>query len=292
MSGRDLSCLCHGVEGLGRPRWCSSINRRRFFRVEFTGHYQWSLFHGERLLMKTSFGVPLAAPRWALDQLPFIANATRVLPTLTKEKASSLWTSVRAAMDQRHGTMLVVTDEAQAEAERLSTQALAVEPTPLTPELVRRVSGIDGAIFTNTDGICFALGVILDGQATQEGDPARGARYNSAVRYVGSRETPTLCVVVSEDGQVTMVPTLRPQVRRADIRRHVELLQASSVDNFHKAQQWLDKHRFYLSAEECQLVNRELDRLEAEPLSVGELRRVAKRFAPDVRMERGYYTDR
>jgi hypothetical protein len=289
MSGRDLSCLCHGAEGLAGLGVLIDPHAD-VFRVEFTGHYQWNLFYGERLLMRTSFGVP-SLPSVPLDQLPFIANATRVLPSLTKEKASSLWTSVRAAMDQRHGTMLVVTDEAKTEAIRLSTQALAVEPVPLTPELVRRVSGIDGAILTNTDGICFALGVILDGLATQDGDPARGARYNSAIRYVGSRDVPTLCVVVSEDGHVTMVPTLRPKVSHRDIERFIDLLRSSGVDNYLKAQKWLDKYRFYLTAEECEIVNRELARLDAEPRSPGELRYIVASFAPNSLMNKSYYSE-
>jgi len=289
MSGRDLACFCHGAEGLAGLGVLVDP-QANVFRVEFTGHYQWSLFYGQRLLMKTSFGVP-SLPSLPLGEHRFIANATRVLPSLTKEKAASLWTSVRAAMDQRHGTMLVVTDEAESEADRLSTQALAVEPVPLTPELVRRVSGIDGAILLNADGICFALGVILDGLATREGDPAQGARYNSAIRYVGSRDVPTLCVVVSEDGHVTMLPTLKAKVRRSDIRNHVDLLRSSDVDNYHRAQQWLDKHRFYLSAEECELVNRELERLDAAPRAVGELRYIVGMFTPDAQMNNGFYSE-
>jgi hypothetical protein len=289
MSGRDLSCLCHGAEGLA-GLGALIDPQANVFRVEFTGHYQWSLFYGQRLLIKASFGVP-TLPSVPLEERPFISNAVRVLPTLTREKAASLWTSVRAAMDQRHGTMLVVTDEAQAEASRLSMQALAVEPMPLTPELVRRVSGIDGAILANTDGICFALGVILDGLATQDGDPSQGARYNSATRYVSSRELPTLCVVVSEDGHVTMVPTLHPKIRHRELQRHIQLLQASGVETSYKVQLWLDKHRFYLNAEECEAVNRELARLEAAPQVDGERRFLVKRFTADVRMDASYYLD-
>ena len=289
MSGRDLSCLCHGAEGIAGLG--SLVDAQaNMFRIEFTGHYEWSLFYGAHLLMKTSFGVP-SLPSVPLDEARFIANAIRVLPSLTKEKAASLWTSVRASMAQRHGTMLVVTDEAKPEASRLSTQALAVEPVPLTPELVRRVSGIDGAILSDTDGICFALGVILDGLATQDGDPARGARYNSAVRYVGSRGAATLCVVVSEDGHVTMVPTLRPKVSHREIERRIELLKSSGIDNYHEAQQWLDRHRFYLRAAECDAVNHELARLDAEPRSVGELRSIVSAFAPHVQMDESYYAE-
>lgn len=289
MSGRDLVCLCHGSEGLAGLGMLTDRDAR-LFRVEFTDHYRWSLSYGERLLMKTSFGVP-ALPSVPLDEPSFVGNAIRVLPTLSSEKATSLWKSVHAAMEQRHGAMLVVTDVAQAEARRLATQALPVEPGPLTPDMVLQVSGIDGAILVNTDGVCFALGVILDGLATQDGDPARGARYNSAVRYVGLRHAPTLCVVISEDGHVNMIPTLRPQVRRAEILAHVELLKSSNRDNYHKAQLWLDRHRFYLNVEECDAINHELVRLGAEPSDVGELRYIVGTFEPNPEMNSSYYTD-
>ena len=52
------------------------------------------------------------------------------------------------------------------------------------------------------DTTCHAIGAILDGRAMGTGDPARGARYHSALRYVLSSEQPSLAVVVSEGGRV------------------------------------------------------------------------------------------
>ena len=49
--------------------------------------------------------------------------------------------------------------------------------------------------------------VILDGQATTHGDPARGARFNSAVRYVTSAAGKALAVVVSENGFFDVLPS-------------------------------------------------------------------------------------
>ena len=50
----------------------------------------------------------------------------------------------------------------------------------LSPELIERISGIDGAVLLDRDCKCHAIGVILDGMASQSGDPSRGARFNSA----------------------------------------------------------------------------------------------------------------
>jgi len=41
----------------------------------------------------------------------------------------------------------------------------------LTPEVFRRVSGIDGAVMVDAAGICYAVGVILDGMAATECTP-------------------------------------------------------------------------------------------------------------------------
>ena len=56
------------------------------------------------------------------------------------------------------------------------------------------------------------MGVILDGKSRpNRGTPTRGARYNSAVRYVESSPYPCLAVVVSEDGMVDIVTRKREE---------------------------------------------------------------------------------
>src|SRR5438093_663242 len=54
------------------------------------------------------------------------------------------------------------------------------------------------------DGKCHGIGVILDGLAGDGENPARGARYNSAVRYL-RRNPDSLIVVVSEDRTVDTI---------------------------------------------------------------------------------------
>ena len=60
------------------------------------------------------------------------------------------------------------------------------------------------------DGVGQGIGVILEGSATDQGDPSRGARYNSAIRYVETiSKNPNyancFAVVISEDGDVDMI---------------------------------------------------------------------------------------
>jgi hypothetical protein len=102
--------------------------------------------------------------------------------------------------------MLVVSSEAAAEAARLASQALLVEGVALSPALVRQVTSIDGAVLVDPGGVVIAIGVILDGTASGDGDRARGARYNSAVRYLATAPRSTMIVLVSEDGTLDLLP--------------------------------------------------------------------------------------
>ena len=81
--------------------------------------------------------------------------------------------------------------------------------------MITRVTSIDGALLIDRSGICHAIGVILDGLASPKGTPSRGARFNSAIRYVESAKsanTEVLAIVVSEDGSVDVLPDLPAQV--------------------------------------------------------------------------------
>ena len=76
----------------------------------------------------------------------------------------------------------------------------------ISQSLISHLSNIDGAILISPEGIIYAFGVILDGQASKNGNSARGARYNSAIRYVDekSRKVNCLALIVSEDGYVDL----------------------------------------------------------------------------------------
>jgi hypothetical protein len=103
--------------------------------------------------------------------------------------------------------MLCITAGAKPEAERLRRQCFRVVPRTMTPPVLRQASSIDGAVLIEPSGVCYAIGVILDGQATEKGDSSRGARYNSAVRYTSSSPYPCLAIVVSEDGWIDLLPS-------------------------------------------------------------------------------------
>jgi DNA integrity scanning protein DisA with diadenylate cyclase activity len=155
--------------------------------------------------MRVEYGIP-GLPQPPLRRTSLAATLERVLPGTPAEVEKRLWRIVEAAMTQPLGTTIVVSERAGDEAARLSGQATRIEPIVLGDEMVRRVTSVDGAVLLDAEGRCHAVGVILDGRATPKGRPARGARYNSALRYVNDAGCPTIAVVISEDGRVDVLP--------------------------------------------------------------------------------------
>jgi hypothetical protein len=288
MSGCDLLCVCHGAEGISGFGSLRAAAAGGTFRVVFSGHYKWDLYYENSLVMKAAFGVP-HLPSVRFNEDVFRSNVRRIISDVHADVENRLWRIVEAAMEQRHGTIIVVSATAEEEAKRLRKQSIGVKPIELTPDLVRHLSGIDGAILIDSEGTCHAVGVILDGMASDEGDPSRGSRYNSAIRYIASARSPTICLIVSEDGHIDMRPQLRLQVRRSEIESKVGLLKTATIENHNKTINWLNDHRFYLTAEQCDIVNKELARIRSAPIEVGEIRLVIQPFVPHPAMNDSYY---
>ncbi|ABY42085.1 DNA integrity scanning protein DisA nucleotide-binding domain protein [Bacillus mycoides] len=129
---------------------------------------------------------------------------------ITSKDITLLIDLVLAAKEQKKGTILVILEKqfAESEAKRLTQSSTLIVPKKLNKKFLKRFSGIDGAIIVDTKGVCYAFGVILDGDIIK-GDPGRGARFNSAHRYFGTKKNhniPCLLVVVSEDGHISILP--------------------------------------------------------------------------------------
>ena len=81
----------------------------------------------------------------------------------------------------------------------------------LDEESIKLLTSLDGAIFLDREGNCYAVGVILDGVAQKTGTTARGSRYNSTLRYLDNLQDGSVyAVVISEDGGVDL---LKPRIK-------------------------------------------------------------------------------
>ena len=178
------------------------------FTVHFTKHYSWELSHNSELMMKVVSNTP-RLPQGTIDENNFTEAVRRVFPAVDGAGVAYLWELTLRATKQTNGTILLISEGAAQEAARLTRQCFRVAPRLMTPSVLRLVTNIDGAVLIDPAGTCFAIGVILDGLATEKGDSSRGSRYNSALRYVESSRYPVLAIVVSEDGWIDLLPPVR-----------------------------------------------------------------------------------
>lgn len=75
---------------------------------------------------------------------------------------------------------------------------------------INLLNSIDGSVILDTDGTIHAIGAILDGEIETKGNPARGARYNSAIKYLEflkKKKISGMILIVSEDGSVEILDT-------------------------------------------------------------------------------------
>ena len=158
------------------------------------------------------------------------------------------------------------------EANRLRNQSTPIAACRLTSELLSHLTGIDGAVLVDPNGYCHAIGVILDGLATAQGNPARGARFNSALRYVefaASRNVPTLAVIVWKMAAPISFPTCaedQEKSRHAGYPRTRKKSRAGMIigARHNHLYEWLRKHRFYLLKEDCEQVNLTIQEIDKE----------------------------
>lgn len=178
------------------------------FTVHFTKHYSWELSHSGSVMMKVVSNTP-RLPQGTVHENNFTEAVRRVFPGVDAAGVAYLWELTLKATAQTNGTILVISEGAAQEAARLTRQCFRVAPRLMTPSVLRLVTNIDGAVLVDPAGTCHAIGVILDGLATEKGDSSRGSRYNSALRYVESSRYAVLAIVVSEDGYIDLLPPLR-----------------------------------------------------------------------------------
>lgn len=118
---------------------------------------------------------------------------------------------LQIAQQQKHGTLIIIGEPqiAKKEAKRLCdyNRGIGIKPINLSINLdaIRNITSIDGAIIMDTNCICYGIGIILDGEVVTMGNPARGARFNSAINYVENckkNNERIVAIVISEDKTV------------------------------------------------------------------------------------------
>lgn len=290
----SLALLVHegGVFGMGRLHQPAQSQAADVFEVVVSGHATWELSNGGNGYLRVAYRQP-SLPRPIL-------NATAIADTIVHVLGGAadldrLMDLASAAGAARHGSTLVLSADAAGESQRLAGQATPIHPVALTLELFERHARIDGAILLDPAGVCHAIGAILDGPAPREGDPARGSRYNSAVRYQASARAPTVVLVASEDGGVVTVPHLMARIHRQDVVDAVARLEhtmaTGAPDQFADAFERVQSLAFYLSPEQCERVNSVAAAEHDERVRAGRRAVPWPKLRPDPLCDQSYLLD-
>ncbi|KPA13189.1 DNA-binding protein, partial [Candidatus Magnetomorum sp. HK-1] len=128
---------------------------------------------------------------------------------LSQEKKHLLFQSINKivhhAEDKKHGCTLVI--DLNEPMLNISGQHLT-SPLDLKKSnninLAQSLSKLDGALHIGSNSELYGFGCILDGFAVPGEDRARGARFNSALRFTSQYKN-VIVVVVSEDKPVSVV---------------------------------------------------------------------------------------
>ncbi|GAU77941.1 DNA integrity scanning protein DisA nucleotide-binding domain protein [Fusibacter sp. 3D3] len=182
---------------------------RHYFIIEFNTYYSWQLNHNNNKLMQVT-NEEVYIPKPKISYFNFSYEFKKVFPEIETKKILNLYKLILEALKQVKGTIIVISKNARSEAFRLRNQGFIINATFLNVSTIKSITSIDGAVLVDVEGFCHGIGVILDGVATEKGDPSRGARYNSAIRYVetishNQSYSDCLTVVISEDGDVDII---------------------------------------------------------------------------------------
>jgi len=294
LAGDDMVLLCDGfkIHGLGRVNSYAGSDQD-LFEIVVPKSSTWELWHAGHPLMRSANGLAsLPTPRVMRDR--FDDTSERLFAGQSEVDRDNVWKVIEGALEEAHGTMVVISAAAPVEAARLSGQATPIDPQALTPDLVAHVTPIDGALLIDPAGVCHAIGTILDGAAIEAGDPGRGARYNSALRYLAAATEPTVIVIVSEDGSVEVLPMLNPRIRRAALAEAMNELRKIGTspedrEAFHRAWTELERLEFYLDETSCAEANEIRDELEENALQAGMIKIGFRRLKPNTQMNDDYF---
>lgn len=181
------------------------------FRIR--SHMVWNMEVGEQLAVCYECG------NYCIEHKEFEWNrlVTKYKEVFGKKPTTKMKDIFSEARNQKHGTVLVMIQEnsvscAKEEVNRLVKESagIKIENRKLQRKFVKSLTAIDGALIMDDRGQCYGFAMILDGCAKIQGNPERGARFNSTRRYIKTCKNQgmkVVGVVISEDGMMDIFTT-------------------------------------------------------------------------------------
>ena len=198
----------------------SISNKKCDTYIKFSGFLCWSVVVGERETLTYRNG--RYEVNYSEKNREYMHKIEELEGFVGNETTKMLNALVKLLAKQKHGTIAIVSDyEGNKDSEikrfcetnravRLDTEFKrtknAEDEMNWNEEQILSLTCIDGALFMDLDGNCFAFSVLLDGKAEIKGDVGRGARYNSVVNYIKQKKRGKyIGIIVSEDGMINIV---------------------------------------------------------------------------------------
>ena len=187
----------------------------KVLRIHFVKHMVWELYANEELIIRYNCGNYEGARKD--NYIEFFERIRLLITNVDENKIKELWKIAEAAIDQKHGTILIIATEAEAEKEAFriaeKSAGILLEKQNVNADMVKRLTTVDGALFADDTGNLLGYGMILDtnGKDIQvEKDQGRGSRFHSAKKYIKYLQSDGKCalaVIVSEDGMINFYST-------------------------------------------------------------------------------------
>lgn len=178
------------------------------YKINFIEELTWKVSKNNKDYIIISKLQPLLPSKNCNDK-EMIESLNKVFDYKNNDNIERVINIINEVKQQKKGTMLVIAENAEEESKRLIKCGIKVNPTEIKSEIIQLVTSIDGALLLDEKGVCYSIGVILDGDEIGGGDSSRGARYNSALRYYKRQEKENkkcVIIVISEDGYINSIP--------------------------------------------------------------------------------------
>lgn len=185
-------------------------------RIHFVKHMVWELYANNELIIRYNCG-NFESPRKD-NRVEFFEKMGSLKKGADQGNLEDLWRIAEAAIGQKHGTILIIAaeQEAEEEASRIAEKSAGtlLEKQSANADMVKRLTTVDGALFADDAGKLLGYGMILDTNGKDvkvRKDHGRGSRFHSAkkyIKYMQSDGKSALAVIVSEDGMIDFYSTV------------------------------------------------------------------------------------
>lgn len=263
----DGAAVC----GIGKINNNHKTLSNDYFIIKMKGKYSWSLLHKNNNILDYKFGIPIV-PKASYDKKDFVANIKKCFNLIDDKYIDCIYKCLKSLIEAKKGSILVISKKAKKEAKRLEKQGILIKPQKLNEDNIRNLSSIDGAILINEKCMCYAIGVVLDGDSLGNGSVDRGSRYNSSLRYCMYRRKKhreeVAAIVISEDGMVNFVPELRDKIKREKLlnifNQYLEIDKNTGEKEIHKiSDEIFNRYRYYFTQEQCNSINNKKGEIES-----------------------------